>query len=183
MIKIEDSNITMILPDTIAGTNEAKALGYAFKNQIKRIEKELKKIMVNTYIENLSAEVLDVKAIEMDLPYYDSELDIEIKRLLIKKAMLVHRQAGTKKAVEDIIRYVFGSGEVVEWFEDNSEAGTFKVNTTMQLTGDNVAAIRRILNKVKNASSKLEAVGTGYRLDCDMTMGAVCVGTSFLTIR
>lgn len=165
VINIKDSSIDQILPSNLANTPEVQAIGYAIKKANQRFWDMLKRTMVYANIDALPEKILDVLAIELRSPYYEPDMEIEKKREIVKNTLYMYSKAGTPQAVEEMVKYVFGSGEVVEWFENNGEPGTFTINTTSQSTAESFEKFAKTIKKVKNVRSHLVDVKFGIRTD------------------
>ena len=68
--------------------------------------------------------------------------------------------AGTPSAVEELIRVVFGSGEVVEWWDfgdypEHPQPYTFDIKTVAPLQPDTRAQLLEMIGRVKNTRSHL----------------------------
>ena len=76
MIDIFNSHIVDVLPHKFKSDPEVLALSHAINTVLNKYFQELNKSMVISGIDNLSEEVLDLRAIELDIPYYTSDMDI-----------------------------------------------------------------------------------------------------------
>lgn len=185
MIDLYDASITDILPPYIANMYEVRALGFAIKKRYRIWQERVMKSMVMIGIENLPEHILDERAAELNAPYYDSGLPVEVKRILIKNVMLLYRKAGTPEAVEQLIHYIFESGELIEWFNNNSEPGTFQVVTTAEIdiTQEMIENFRKIIAKIKPAGSTLESISKGQRFDAGLRVAVKPIMAKRITIR
>lgn len=114
-------------------------------------------LYIRTYcaIDELPERIVDAMALSLRAQYYDATLPLDVKRNLVKNTFKWYRTAGTKKAVRELIETVFGSGTVIEWFEDGSDPYTFKVETEVQFQPDTVEQFQEMIRKVKNTRSHL----------------------------
>ena len=159
MIDLLNSNITNILPEALSGRPEVKALGYAISNALKRLLGYCQNISVHSTIDNASEQLLDMLAVELNTQYYDTAADIETKRSLVKNTLIWYMTTGTPAAVEDLVRAVYGVGEVQEWFEYNGEPYHFRIVTqNTAATDDMIQEVTRVVQNIQNARSYLEAV-------------------------
>lgn len=97
-------------------------------------------------------------AAELRTQYYRQDLDIGTKRRLVKGTLSWYMTAGTPEAVEELIQAVFGEGEVKEWFEYDGKPYYFKVVTSAILTPDISDFFIKMIQRVKNTRSHLDAV-------------------------
>lgn len=172
MIKLYDAHITDILPAGLANDNEVKALSYSINKTMRRFLNKLNSALILLDIDSLDEEVLDARAVELNTPYYDETLPIEKKRLLVARTIQLYQKAGTPAAVKEMISYVFGSGMLIEWFENNGTPGTFQIVTTEPLTADTFNLLNKIISKIKNISSSLDKVIAGQKLETETHIAA-----------
>lgn len=177
MINLYDSNITDILPDAIKDDPRVKALGYALSKANKRMVEYSVKTRVFAAIDAASEEVVDLLAIELQTQYYDVTLPLSVKRDLVKNTLAWYKNAGTTKTLTELILAVFGSGEIIEWWEDDSEPFTFKIRTEAPISGDEVNEFSRMVAKVINIRSHLESIEFTRNTSGDCFI--VCGGSAY----
>lgn len=158
MIKLQDSNITDILPESFTIDPRNIALGYALHNAMKRLLSYSGATSVYSTIDTANDAVLDMLAAELDTQYYDVTLDIKAKRRLVKNTLIWHMRSGTPAAVEELVAAVFGEGEVKEWFEYGDDPYYFKIITNALMTEDMNDKFTSMLDRVKNARSHIRAI-------------------------
>lgn len=158
MIRLQDSNITDILPEKFKADPKNIALGYALSNATKRLIEYEKKTSVYACIDAASDSVLDMLAAELDTQYYDGSLDIDAKRKLVKNTLIWHMTSGTPAAVEELVAAVFGEGEVKEWFEYGDDPFYFKIITNAMMTEHMSEQFTEMLDRVKNTRSHIRAI-------------------------
>lgn len=155
MIKLYDAEITDLLPDNLK-SNEVIAFSYALKKACRYVLDRVDRIELYTKIDKLPENILDYLALELRTQYYDEELDITVKRELIKNTLPWYMKAGTAAAVSELLTTVIGNGSVQEWFEYGGNPYMFKITTQEQLTKENMEKFAAIIDNVKNARSKLD---------------------------
>jgi phage tail P2-like protein len=110
-------------------------------------------------IDRLSEAELDELAWELNIAWYDTTANIDIKRELVKNSDKVYQRLGTKWATENVIRSYFGDGFIEEWFEYGGEPGHFRVNSSNpSLESEKFLEFLHILERVKRATAKLDGV-------------------------
>lgn len=117
--------------------------------------------MVYHFIDSAPESVLDLLAVELRSLYYSDTLSINKKREIVKNTLRWHAQAGTPGAVAEMIKIVFGEGEVVEWpdfDEPPYTPGTFDIVTNARLTPDILEYFISIIDRVKNVRSHLRRI-------------------------
>lgn len=183
MIKLEDSQISDILPGVIKDTPEVRALSYAINRAVKKMISYANMISVYAVIDDLPEEILNLLAVELRVQYYDADLDIDIRRKLIKNALLWHQKAGTKAAVQELIATIFGVGEVTEWYEYGGKPYCFKITTDITIEEGAIIQFEKIIDKVKNARSHLESIELIRQTRADGYVGAVLIAQGRSVIK
>lgn len=163
MIKYSESELTDLLPSSIKEDTDIQAISYALRMAVQKLITFSKRTRLSGDIDQISEDILDLMAVELQTQYYDRSLDLETKRNLVKNTMQWHAKAGTPSAVEELAKVVFGVGEVVEWFDfDPGEGeivpGQFDIETNAVMTAQMAEDFTKIIRKVKNASSHLRRV-------------------------
>lgn len=158
MIKLQESQIAQILPEHLSGKESVQALSYALHMAVRRLIGYCGNIGVFSAIDTVPVDVLDLLALELNTQYYDSSIEIEAKRALIKNTMVWYMSGGTPRAVEELIAAVFGEGSVSEWFEYGDEPYYFKITTNAKMTPEVNAQFSAMLAKVKNTRSHIRAI-------------------------
>lgn len=172
MIKLQDSNITDILPESFAIDPRNIALGYALHNAMKSLLAYSGATSVYSTIDTANDAVLDMLAAELDTQYYDVSLDIDSKRKLVKNTLVWHMRSGTPAAVEELVAAVFGEGEVKEWFEYGDDPYYFKIITNALMTEDMNDKFAEMLDRVKNARSHIRAIEIHRKIEQDFQIAA-----------
>lgn len=157
--------VTDIMQNDSAYDVEVQALAYAVRLEKQRIMREADKTRTVAVIDGLDESILDALAVELRSPYYSEDIPASQKREIVRNTLLWFSKAGTPAAVAEMAAAVFGSGQVVEWFDfDPSDGeivpGEFDIETGAEMQ-DPVAfmpVIEEIIDKVKNVRSHLRAV-------------------------
>lgn len=159
MIDLYNISILDILPDSLKQDPDMVAMAKALTPEMQLLSEEIKLCLLLKMIDHLSSELVDHLAWEMHVDFYDPDLPLEVRRLLVKNSIPQHRRKGTPAAVEELISTVFGDGRVEEWFEYGGEPYYFKVVTNNRdVTTEQALLFTRALNSVKNTRSWLEKV-------------------------
>ena len=110
-------------------------------------------------IDELSSNLIDALAIQLHVDFYDTTLDLENRRALVKNSILWHMKKGTPFAVAGVVSAAFDKTEVKEWYEYGGEPYHFKIVTEYVTTEkDKLAQMRRAIESVKNVRSWLDAI-------------------------
>lgn len=158
MIKLGESQITQILPESLAQNASVQALSYALEKAVKRLINYCGNIGVFAVIDTAPDPVLDMLALELNTPYYDDALRTETKRSLIKNTFVWYMKAGTPAAVEELVKSVFGHGEVHEWYQYGGTPYTFRLTTNADAKIEAIGEFEKLINRVKNIRSHIDGV-------------------------
>ena len=102
-------------------------------------------------------EIVNHLAYQMHVDFYEEDLSLDTKRMLVKNSIRYHKYKGTPWAVEDLLSNIFSESWIEEWFEYEGAPYFFKVFTT-----DRVGSLKRYedffktLFTAKNTRSWLE---------------------------
>lgn len=166
MIKIADGGLQDIWGVNAQMEPEIKAISYALQNAVSDLRATLQTSLVYAAMDDLNEKALDNLAAELGTLYYDQDLEVEVRRGLVKNTLKWYEKAGTPAAVEELMTVLFGGGFVTEWFdfpEPEGNEGLFDVNSSGELTPGVVAQLNTILRKVKNLRSHLRKVEISRR--------------------
>ena len=165
MTDIRNGQLTDLLLNESEYNTEIQALAYAMRLEKQRILDEADRTRTLAMIDQLPEKILDVLAVELRSPYYTEDMTIEQKRGVISNSLVWFYHAGTPSALVEMATVIFGSGQVVEWFDfDPNEGeivpGEFDLETgaAMQDPQDFMGQINRIINRVKNTRSHLRMI-------------------------
>lgn len=161
MTDLLNGEILDILPSQLNTDIDMICLSYAIKTVCARLMEYEGESMIYAGVDRLKENVLDLLAVEMQAPYYDQTLTIDVKREIIKKTFVWHQKAGTTSAVRELVAVVFGEGNVVEWpdFTDGEKTpGTFDIETNALMTPDMIERFNGIIGQVKSVRSHLRRV-------------------------
>ena len=161
MIKLPDGELRDYLPVTMKNDVDMVCLSYALKKATERLIRYNRASMIYHFIDNAPESILDLLAAELRSLYYADTLPVEKKREIVKNTLRWHSQAGTPGAVAEMVKVVFGEGEVVEWpdfDEPPYTPGTFDIVTNAQLTPDILEYFVSVIDRVKNVRSHLRRI-------------------------
>lgn len=163
MMKIQSSDFYSILPDSYKDI-ETQCISYALSRAVALICEKSQDAKVLAGIGNLSESILDYLAVELRAQYYTQDMSREEKVGIVASTLPWYMGAGTKSALEKLLRRVYGGGEVTEWFDyDGGQPFHFKVkvNSTNNAfdSEDFTTTVMAIVNGAKNARSILDGLG------------------------
>lgn len=173
MIKLENATIMDGLPDVMAKEPWVIALDYAMQRQRKKKFYFLKRACIWTGIDMLDECLLDVLAVELRTPQYSEKFPVETKRNMIKGTLAYYATAGTNAALEMICKEIFGSAEVIDWYDYGGEPGYFKIQTdNPNITDENVHEFVAVAENVKRLSAWLDKIEIMITAKQEVFMGA-----------
>lgn len=160
------------------------ALCTALNPKFKDLGNEVKSCLIYSRIDYLDSEVLDELAWQMNINWYDSKADIDIKRALIKNSLKVFKYRGTPYAVEQVVQDYFGDGYVEEWFEYEGNPYMFRVVTSNPaVTAELANQFSMAVDSVKNMRSHLEQIIVALSGEFNIFLGGVVHTGDILTIE
>ncbi len=175
MISLYDGEIIDLLPEPFKSDPDVIAISYAVKRATGAMLENAKKLQLYSDIDNMPEYILDYMATETNLAYYDESFDIVTKRKLVKDAYISRMMAGTRAATENIIKTIFGGGEIVEWYEEQEnpgEPGTFDVKTEARMTDKLYEQLAQAISRTKNCSSHMRYVSIARKLHSELKEAA-----------
>lgn len=173
---IFDTSIKDIIPDFLTNDEDISALIKALDIELQKISLKIKKNIILSKVDELDENVLDLLASQFDVDYYHRlGTTIEKKRELIKKSITWHRQKGTKKVLEDMLKTIYTKKfNITEWFEYGGEPFYFRVELLETIfTKEDYKNLIDTINNLKNVRSKLEYITKSSNVKTTMYFGAL----------
>lgn len=178
-MRLNDVDILELLPGWMQEDASIKALAVGTNAKAQKVYDLLGILTRWDHINTLAEEYLDVLAKELNIPWYRTDADIEVKRKVVLNSDLVHKILGTKKAVEMVVNDYFEEGEVREWFEYGGEPYHFRVvSENSESVEANATMFLQLLNTVKRKSAWLDALAV--LIECQ---GLVYAGAAYHDIE
>ncbi len=183
MISYYDGQLADIFPSNISMSEEVQALSYALQQATQLLYRYSQRLYIYDNLDRQPEEVIDLLASELRTQYYRSDMELETKRRLVKNTLIWYMSAGTPAAVEELVTNVFGSGDVQEWFEYGGKPYCFLVSTDVHMDPESMAEFSRMIRKVKNTRSHLEALEFRRNLRQQLYSGSACIVRSEVEIE
>ena len=163
MIELKGSRFTQILPYNLAGQTRTQALAYAVGRQVDKLLAMADRMVIWADLDRVPEPLLDYLAAELRTPAYSADYPVETRRTLVRQSLLFYAAMGTPGAVDQLIRAIFSTGQMEEWFEYGGEPHHFRA--TIGAAGVTIGpaeldAFRRVLSSVKRLSSWLDSIAT-----------------------
>lgn len=126
-------------------------------------------------IDELSSELVDALAIHFHVDFYDHNLSLDKRRALVKNSIRWHMKKGTKAAVQEIVRTVFNTGLVTEWFDYGGDPYRFRVDVIESdtVSMDEIELVVKAINSVKNVRSWLDGIGFNRQIPLHKYKGCI----------
>ena len=158
-MRLKNIELERLIPLYLREDKNYQGIIYALEGELKLIDGYIELIKLYLNMETIQEKILDELAWQFNVPEYDVQFDVEIKRSLIKDCLSIHHKRGTVSAVEEVAVKIFGNAVVTEWFEYGGEPYHFKVSTS-NITSDDemIARFHKIVKETQNVRSHLEEV-------------------------
>lgn len=161
MNNIYDMDLTRTLPQVLKNDPEIMAIAMVIADQLRKVAKQAEETIIFARIDSLPEALLDIIAYDLHVDWYDYEYPVNIKREVIKNSIKIHRQMGTKYAVETALNEIFPGTTVKEWPEFGGAPYTFRIIVNITAAGVSKEKQNDVLDKVKfykNLRSHLESI-------------------------
>lgn len=166
MYRFDDVGSTILsLPPNLQ-TTENDCFGYALDRQMRKMYALAKQITVWSDLDNVSPRYYDALAMTIRAPYYKSEYSNEQKLGLIKSALLTRRQAGTIRAIEELMSHTLTGAVFIPWYKYGGKPYYFKVMADAdEIENANMKEFIRMISSVKSARSCFGGIGLKTDID------------------
>lgn len=161
MSNLSNVELIKLLPPVLQKDTFCNTLSEVFGKQMKELDEEAGKLFDFRNYEDMPEELLDYLAFQNHVDFYDVNLDIEIKREILRDNVVLHRKKGTKQAVINAASTIFGKTTLKEWFEYDGEPFGFKVDVELSNIGatqENIEKFEKLVDGYKNTRSWVETV-------------------------
>lgn len=184
MTKIQDASLYEILPYNIKSDNvEVQALSYAIQQSISMLCKFSDGVRVMAAIDDMPERVIDNLTVELNLPCYHIESNINVKRALVKDAFIWHTIAGTASAIRRYFSTISQDTDIQEWFDYGGDPYHFRIIVTVpenqEITEVILVDMAQQIFKLKNARSILDEALIVKEHNQDMQQ-AMTIGTAIV---
>lgn len=152
-----------LMPESLKNHSEVIKLGYVIDNHLNNIDNIIDKLTIYSRLDDNKLESVYVDALAKTFhllaneSYRFANTD-DRKRELVRNALILHKTKGTKYAVERVCNILeLKQAKLTEWFEDNAEPYTFKINANAfdGLTAETVRLLYDMVDEFKNVRSHI----------------------------
>lgn len=161
MNRIKEADFLVTFPQALKQDESMVALGRLIADELHITAKETEKNVIYADIDSLSETWLDVLAYDLHVDWYDYNYPVELKRKLIRNSVKVHQKLGTRYAVQTVLKDVYNTATIKEWFEYNGAPYTFRIIINIGSEGLGEETSREIERKIwfyKNLRSHCEKI-------------------------
>jgi len=167
-LKLNELDLLQFIPVFMREDTTSKGLAYAIQRQLNNVISAIANTQIYANIDIIDEGILDELAWQFNCGWYDSNASVDIKRQLIKAALVAHKTRGTAYAVEEVVKSYFDDATVVEWFEYGGDPYTFKVIVKNGVDTDLVDRFTMAVNSVKNIRSVMDELIVGLTCADDL---------------
>ncbi|NLH01191.1 MAG: phage tail protein I [Clostridiales bacterium] len=158
-MRLADIDFIRLLPQFMRSDDAIKGLSKGINAIVPGLNSAIGKLTTWDSIDQLTETELDELAWELNILWYNTGANIDIKRDLVKNSDLVYKRLGTKWAIENVIKTYFGEGYIAEWFEYEGSPGHFRVySSNPSLSNEKLTEFLNLLSKIKRVSAKLDGI-------------------------
>lgn len=182
MIDIRNGELADILPIEFTRQPQVLGISYALKMAYQEFLRHQATVYVYAFIGGAPEYVLDLLAVELRVKYYNWNLDIDTKRDLIRTAIGVNMRDGTTYAVQTVIKTLFPSGSMEEWYQYGGDNNHFRVRLVAEECGFDVDELISSIQAVKRLSSKLDIISIDQSLPATTFYGALVSEQIYCTL-
>lgn len=151
-------NLLASLPCVLADDESIAALAEGVARILAGQDEEIENISIYPHLGDIPEALCDILAKDFDVGWYSYDYTPEVKREQIRSTFRIHKKLGTAAAVKELVKSVFGEGEVLEWFDYGGEPYHFRIQTDTALNEDTYTYIYNMIRLVKSVRSRLDSV-------------------------
>ena len=174
-MRVSEVDFLKFLPDLMQDDKDVIAIAAAQTKFYKKIASKINILSRWGKFSEMSDTELDLFAEDFYIPWYKTSDTKDIKVSNLEHFVEVWSRLGTPKAIETVLEDIYGSAELIEWFDqkENYNNGEFAVEVKdfASFTQENKDRLYNILNIVKRKSQKLSSVFTVAKADVDLFIG------------
>lgn len=156
VIDIDNLQLGNLMNGTLVFAKEDIELLNTMSDIFHFVSEQTQKVAYNNKIPEF---LLDHKAKEEHVDFYDSSLSVDVKRKLIDQSAYLHEKKGSYIAIKTVLEIVGMRAEVLPWHQYGGEPHHFKIET---LHGDFIKSgsrrLAQLIEAYKNESSVFEGV-------------------------
>ncbi|MCE5199913.1 MAG: phage tail protein I [Armatimonadota bacterium] len=145
-----------LLPQNLSTDEVLSAILNATDTYWQELAVAIPTLAILATIDQQPENVIDDLAWQFHVDYWNAGWDLATKRTAVKNSFRLHKLAGTRGAVNDLIRIIWGDGAIVsEWWQHGGEPGTFDVTLTNGISQAAVNEFVASIRMVKRATDHI----------------------------
>lgn len=155
---LDDYLIHASLPESIDKQN-VREIAEVVDKSLYQYNSIIPRVLIYPVIDTLPSELVDTLAVQLHCDFYDYTLSLEKRREIVKQSIAWHRIKGTRGAVEQAVRAVFGDIKIEEWYEYGGRPYTFRITVEGEGAFDEnhgIDLLMKVIEATKNTRSWLE---------------------------
>lgn len=156
MIDIDNLQLGSLMEGTLVFTKEDVELLNAMSDIFRFVSEQTQKVAYNNQIPEF---LLDHRAKEEHVDFYDSTLSVDVKRKLIDQSAYLHEKKGSYIAIKTVLEIVGMRAEILPWHQYGGEPHHFKIETLHDdFIKKGSRRLAELIEAYKNESSVFEGV-------------------------
>lgn len=158
-MKLNDLEFIKLLPQFMQEDATDQGLAEAVSYVLSEVFDDTDTLRIWDMTMSLNEKQCDELAWELDIAWYDSVADLDVKRQVLYDAISVKKKLGTVSAITNVISAYFESGYVSEWQEFDGQPFTFSVMTENEaVTSEQFEKMTARITQSKNVRSRLAGI-------------------------
>ena len=163
-MRVSEIDFVKFLPDLMQDDPDVIAIAKAQTNFYRKIVEKINVLSRWGKFEQMTEEELDLFAEDFYIPWYKTSDTKDVKVSNLEHFVEVWSRLGTPKAIETVLEDIYGSAELIEWFNNKEDYvnGQFavQVKNFASFTQENKRRFNNVLEIVKRKSQKLSIIFT-----------------------
>ena len=174
-MRISEIDFVKFLPDLMQDDPDVIAIAKAQNLFYKIVGKKIDILSRWGKFDKMSEEELDLFAEDFYIPWYKTDDTKDVKVSNLEHFVEVWSRLGTPKAIETVLEDIYGSAELIEWFDKKEDYanGEFAVQVKdfASFTQENKNRLYNILNIIKRKSQRVATIFTVVNAGVGYTVG------------
>lgn len=155
MNELENYSIRGDLPESLRRENMLE-LAELCDKLLQDFNAKILRVLIYPAIDTLPSELVNALAVQFHVDFYDKSLSLDARRTLVKTGIAWHKIKGTPAAVEMVLKSVFNSSEVSEWFDYGGDPYFFRILARGMKDEKSAEVWLKLVWAAKNVRSWLE---------------------------
>lgn len=147
-MKISELSFNDVIPQNMKDDKSIKGFAKAFDYILSLYREKVKLVTLFENLSMLTHSQLDKTAEAIDIPWYDTSFDKEVKIKILERYMNMYYLSGTSEAIRETLSNIFGNTKVVPWYEYGGQPFHFKVIVAQTTDENRVRVTVRTLDRI-----------------------------------